>query len=114
MELSYVDDVPRGGFNYDNCLRNKALLEAGSKGKQQLQYTKTGTTICGCVFNVSFNCSKKLLINLCRTVLCSLLIRERLPVPLWLTKTAPSCITWLLTFTALVPERPLIATTSLR
>lgn len=51
MELGYLDAMPKGGFNYDNCLRNKALLEAATDPKNsKLQYTKTGTTICGCVF----------------------------------------------------------------
>ena len=25
MELNYMNNLPLGGFNYDNCLRNKAL-----------------------------------------------------------------------------------------
>lgn len=28
MELGYIDAIPKGGFNYDNCLRNKALTES--------------------------------------------------------------------------------------
>lgn len=28
MELSYMESLPVGGFNYDNCLRNKALAES--------------------------------------------------------------------------------------
>ena len=48
--MNYLDDLPLGGFNYDNCLRNKALLENGTKEKKELTYTKTGTTICGCLF----------------------------------------------------------------
>ena len=31
-------------------MRNKALLEGDPKAKHSLTYTKTGTTICGCVF----------------------------------------------------------------
>merc|ERR1711937_935947 len=50
MELNYIKDIPQGGFNFDNCLRNKALLEGDPKAKHSLTYTKTGTTICGCVF----------------------------------------------------------------
>lgn len=46
-----MDALPVGGFNYDNCLRNKALTEA-KPGNQQ-KYTKTGTTICGLVIKVS-------------------------------------------------------------
>jgi len=25
MDLNYMKDLPLGGFNYDNCIRNKAL-----------------------------------------------------------------------------------------
>ena len=32
MELNYLNAIPQGGFNYDNCLRNKALMESGHKG----------------------------------------------------------------------------------
>ena len=43
-------NVPTGGFNYDNCLRNKALLEKGNfKVPGNM---KTGTTICGVIFKV--------------------------------------------------------------
>jgi len=52
MELNYMNNLPLGGFNYDNCLRNKAL-EANLKPDKKLKFTKTGTTICGCVFAVS-------------------------------------------------------------
>jgi len=52
MELNYLDQVPLGGFNYDNSLRNTALM-AQTKTSHKTTYTKTGTTICGCVFNVS-------------------------------------------------------------
>ena len=52
MELNYMNTLPLGGFNYDNCLRNKAL-EANLPADKQLKYTKTGTTICGVVFAVS-------------------------------------------------------------
>jgi len=44
-----MNNLPLGGFNYDNCLRNKAL-EANLKPDKKLKFTKTGTTICGCVF----------------------------------------------------------------
>ena len=47
-----MNNLPLGGFNYDNCLRNKAL-EANLKPEKQLKFTKTGTTICGVVFAVS-------------------------------------------------------------
>jgi len=26
MEIGYLNDLNKGGFNYDNCLRNNALL----------------------------------------------------------------------------------------
>ena len=52
MELQYIKalETQVGGFNYDNCLRNKALIESKQDNKSSLQYTKTGTTICGVVF----------------------------------------------------------------
>jgi len=43
--------LSEGGFNYDNCLRNKALTE--SKATNAQKFMKTGTTICGVVFKVS-------------------------------------------------------------
>ena len=52
VELNYLDQVPLGGFNYDNCLRNTAL-ESQTNMKAKSSYTKTGTTICGVIFNVS-------------------------------------------------------------
>ena len=57
MELQYIKALEGqvGGFNYDNCLRNKALIESKTENKTSLQYTKTGTTICGVVFKVSIN-----------------------------------------------------------
>ena len=52
VELNYLDQVPLGGFNYDNCLRNTAL-ESQTNMKAKSSYTKTGTTISGVIFNVS-------------------------------------------------------------
>lgn len=52
MELSYMQALPLGGFNYDNCIRNNALEQ--SKPGTQVKTMKTGTTICGVVFNVSY------------------------------------------------------------
>ena len=43
-----MKSLPIGGFNYDNCIRNKALTESKKGGK--MSYMKTGTTICGVVF----------------------------------------------------------------
>ena len=55
QQLNYIESLPLGGFNYDNCIRNKALLaNAKTKGAAgQLKTAKTGTTICGIVFAVS-------------------------------------------------------------
>jgi hypothetical protein len=54
MELSYINTLQqnRGGFNYDNCLRNTAIM-AQSKVGPVVKTMKTGTTICGIIFNVS-------------------------------------------------------------
>ncbi len=52
MELNYLNQVPLGGFSYDNCVRNTAL-QAQTKMAPQMKFTKTGTTICGCIFDVS-------------------------------------------------------------
>ena len=52
MELNYLKTLPLGGFDYSNCLRNKAL-EANLAPGHKTNITKTGTTICGAVFNVS-------------------------------------------------------------
>lgn len=51
MELDYLKTLPLGGFNYDNCIRNKALTESGMA--QPPKAMKTGTTICGVVCKVS-------------------------------------------------------------
>ena len=56
QSVAYVDSLPLGGFNYENCLRNKAML-ANAKSSDglanNLKHAKTGTTICGIVFKVS-------------------------------------------------------------
>ena len=54
MELGYIDSLQQtlGGFNYENCLRNTAML-AQSKVGNTVKTMKTGTTICGVLFNVS-------------------------------------------------------------
>lgn len=54
MELGYIDTLQQqlGGFNYDNCLRNTAML-AQSKTGGTIKTMKTGTTICGVIFKVS-------------------------------------------------------------
>ena len=52
VELNYLDQVPLGGFNYENCIRNTALA-AQTNMANKMSFTKTGTTICGAVFAVS-------------------------------------------------------------
>lgn len=43
-----------GGFDYTNCIRNKALTANRGMGLQtNITTMKTGTTICGLIFNVS-------------------------------------------------------------
>ena len=54
MNTDYMKSLPTGGFNYDNCIRNKALVESGAVKGRQMSHMKTGTTICGVVFKVSF------------------------------------------------------------
>lgn len=55
MDLAYMQALPQtGGFDYGNCLRNKALTANKGMGLQtNVQNMKTGTTICGLIFNVS-------------------------------------------------------------
>lgn len=57
MELGYINTLQDqlGGFNYDNCLRNTALA-AQTKVGTQVKTMKTGTTICGLIFEVSRTC----------------------------------------------------------
>jgi hypothetical protein len=52
MELDYLKTLPLGGFNYDNCIRNRAMTESGIA--QAPKAMKTGTTICGIIFKVSY------------------------------------------------------------
>jgi len=47
MDLNGVRDIPKGGFNFDNCKRNADLLKAGFKPPTAV---KTGTTIAGIIF----------------------------------------------------------------
>ena len=53
MELNYINTLPQGGFNYDNCLRNTALMNHAKNGAKAMSHMKTGTTICGLIFKVS-------------------------------------------------------------
>ena len=75
-QVSYIATLPLGGFNYDNCIRNKALL-ANSKAKGgagQLKTAKTGTTICGIIFAVS-NLS---FLHVCRAKILSMRYKRAL------------------------------------
>ena len=110
MELQYIKALEGtiGGFNYDNCLRNKALIESKADNKSSLQYTKTGTTICGVVFKVSKHFSNKLGYRMESALLP---IPDPLVVPLLETKTALRFITLLQTFTLAELELLLIAIT---
>ena len=51
MELNYLNTLPTGGFNFDNCIRNKAMAESAGMS-QPVKTMKTGTTICGIIFEV--------------------------------------------------------------
>jgi hypothetical protein len=51
MELSYLSTLPQGGFNFDMCIRNKALSESSAMSTP-VKTMKTGTTICGIIFKV--------------------------------------------------------------
>ena len=50
MELDYLKTLPLGGFNYDNSIRNMAMTESGIASAPKTM--KTGTTICGVLFEV--------------------------------------------------------------
>ena len=52
MNTEYMNSLPVGGFNYDNCIRNNALNETAMSGGK-MTHMKTGTTICGVIFKVS-------------------------------------------------------------
>ncbi len=51
MELNYLSTLPQGGFNFDMCIRNKALSESSAMSTP-VKTMKTGTTICGVIFKV--------------------------------------------------------------
>ena len=51
MELNYLNTLPTGGFNFDNCIRNKAMADSAGM-YQPVKTMKTGTTICGIIFEV--------------------------------------------------------------
>ncbi|BFF96517.1 proteasome subunit beta type-7 [Drosophila madeirensis] len=47
MDLDLARNLPRAGFNFDNCKRNATLLSGGFKPPTT---TKTGTTIVGIIY----------------------------------------------------------------
>ena len=118
MELNYLKTLEKesGGFNYDNSIRNTALIASKPlENKSSLSYTKTGTTICGVVFKVSIHNFKSIMLTIFfRMVSLSLLIQGLLEEPLSVTRTASKSIISPQIFTAVVLELPLIATTLLR
>ena len=108
--------LPLGGFNYDNCLRNKALEANLPKGKQ-LSYTKTGTTICGVIFNVSGEAKAKIRIFNQQFSFRKESLLQPILVPLEevlsVIRTARRSTTLLQTFSAVALEPLLIVTMSL-
>jgi len=46
-----LNTLPTGGFNFDNCIRNKAMAESSGMA-QPIKTMKTGTTICGIIYEV--------------------------------------------------------------
>lgn len=83
MELNYLNTLPTGGFNFDNCIRNKAMAESAGMS-QPVKTMKTGTTICGIIYEVRidkthnnkqpFFCQNDDYVNQNYLTLCSLLI----------------------------------------
>lgn len=47
MDTDLARDIPAAGFNFDNCLRNAALIKDGFKPPKVV---KTGTTIAGVIY----------------------------------------------------------------
>jgi len=47
-KMSYLEQLKTGGFDFENHLRNSALVSKGVIGEPKK--TKTGTTICGLIF----------------------------------------------------------------
>jgi 20S proteasome subunit beta 2 len=47
MEFPYIDNLEVGGFNFDNSIRNEAIVKQCGK---EPTATSTGTTIVGCAF----------------------------------------------------------------
>ena len=108
MNTEYMNSLPVGGFNYDNCIRNNALVETAMSGGK-LTHMKTGTTICGMIFKVSL--FPKVINLLYRMESFSLPIPEPPEEPLSETKIAKRFIISLQIFTVRELEPPPIATT---
>lgn len=53
MSKAGFNGPPKGGFSFDLCKRNEMLVQ---KGLRAPSFLKTGTTIVGLVFQVSFGC----------------------------------------------------------
>jgi len=47
---SLVENIYQGGFNFENVTRNEAFLKFRPETASLSKVTKTGTTICGCVY----------------------------------------------------------------
>jgi hypothetical protein len=106
MELKYMQEMQEGGFDFSNCLRNRAL-EHGSQVTVPARATKTGTTIVGLKFKVRL----RKLIPAFRTEFAWLPTPEPLAA-LWLeTRTARRSTSWLPTSTFAEQELLLTATT---
>ena len=106
MELNYIETLPLGGFNFDNCIRNTAL--AAQNIVTPPKSMKTGTTICGVIWKVSrinqilyINQLYYLILTLHnRMVFAWLLILELLYVQSLVTRTARRSTILLPTFSA--------------
>jgi 20S proteasome subunit beta 2 len=88
MELNYLDTLNRGGFDFDNCVRNNMLAQQGVISDKPPM--KTGTTIVGLVFEV--------ILSLFRVECVWLPTPELQADQLLGTRTARKCIIWLLIF----------------
>jgi len=112
MELGYMNALPLGGFNYDNCLRNQALEKL--KGGNDIKTLKTGTTICGLTFKVSTRQIVEVISFGYRMESSLLLIRDQQAELLLVTNIVKNFTSWLPTFTVQEPVQLLIVTMSLK
>jgi len=51
MSTTVVQSLLTDGYNFENVTRNEALLSLDPKTEKLAQVTKTGTTICGCIYD---------------------------------------------------------------